>query len=321
MPWDVDDRRFRQVDKTVADVGSQPTEGGRDAGKGSLDLDVTTRRKAGAAGAPAGPAPSPAGDLEVTRLASARREAFRVAEKWAGAATSPGGVALVPPEGSASEPFAIVVRDEFRIGRSTNEVDFVTWFLPRSGRNDALTRRISRVHATIAAEGPRLWISDCGTTNGTSLDSVLVRGRAAVPLASHTEVVLAGEYKLVVDPLPVPFPNLEVEGLPPAPKDVPCGAVRFHAADGPGPSRNPIWLFRQVAFGTGRGCGMRFPDDALAEVHGVFCLFGGVVWIGVVAPEAGVALDGVGLTQGELAPILGCGALRIGRFEYAIEAL
>lgn len=322
MPWDVNDRRFRQVEKTLSDVGAQPikpVDDGPEAGR--LDLEATTRRQTEAKAASArGPTKS-AEDLEVTRMASPRRAAFRVAGRWAGASASPGGVALVPVGRASGEAYSIAVRKEFRIGRSTGEADCVTWFLPRSPRNDALTRRISRVHATIACDGGRLWISDSGTANGTSIDGVMIKGRVAVPLTTHSEVVLAGEYKLIVDPLPLAFPNLEVEGLPSAPEDAPCGAVRFHAAEGAGPEPKPIWLLRQLAFGSGRGCGVRFQDDALEEVHGMCVLFGETVWIGVVAAGGGVWLDGIPLEQGELAPLKACRALKIGRFEYEVEGL
>lgn len=316
MARDVDDRRFRDVEKTLADVGSAAD---KSALPGPLDLDITTRGHSTTADSGVKSGTGGGSDPEATRLASRRREPFRIGTQWAGRRVREGGLSLVPTAPPATEAYSIVVDDEFKIGRSGGEVDLVTWILPRSQRNDALTRRISRVHAKARLEAGRLWVSDCGTANGTTLDSVAVGDRAALPSATHSELVLGGEYHIVVDPLPTPFPNLEIEEHPCAFKDAPCGAVRFHPNQGPGPERKPIWLLRQVAFGSGRGCGMRLDAIGVADVEGLFCLAGQTVWIGLLGVEGSILLDGVSLRRGELAPIKEYKHLKIGPFLYSIE--
>lgn len=322
MPRDTSDRRERDVEETPIGLGAGRTKGvGRRARDIPVDLGVTIRRPARVEGAATQSAETVPGATEEARPTAPRAEVFRVAERWVGTATSRGGLSLIPTVRSSAEGYSIVVRDDFRMGRSTGEVDFVTWFLPRSPRNDVLTRRISRVHAKIMLEGGELWISDCGTTNGTTMDSVAVKDRVAVPLSRPSEVMLAGEYRVIVDPLPVPILDLRIEGLSIGPESAPRGAVRFHAAEGLAPDPKPVWLLRQTAFGRGPGCGVRLPDESLEELSGIFCLIGGVVWVGVVATECCVSVDGTPLEQGDLAPLKGYRSLKIGRLEFRVEAL
>lgn len=322
MAWEDDERRFRPVDKTVADVGMSgkpaPPSG---TDPESLELEATSRREPTEPKAPVPPAPvGPPSEFDATRLASPKRPRFEVAARFRGAVGPCEAVALVPAGGAQPGTLLLVAREEFRLGRSTQEVDYVAWVLPRSARNDVLTRRISRVHARVVLDAGRLWLSDCGTTNGTAIGGVVVTERSQVPTGGTSEVVLGGEYRLVVDPSPVPFPGLEVEGLTGVARDVPCGAVRFHAVEGPGPERQPVWLLAQAAFGKGRGCAIRLQDRDLADVQGIFCSLQGAIWVGALSAEGEVFVDDTMLIPGELAPLLPGHALKIGKRSYRIEA-
>jgi len=321
MPWDIDDRKFRQVEKTLADVSAQPTEAHpADHDTRSLDLDVT---------APGTPLPPDTGagaslaepGFDDTRLASSTPRKFRVVERLFGKAAPLGGLSLIPAAPHAAEAYSIVTGDVLRIGRSKSEVDLVTWFLPRSTRNDVLTKRISRVHARLAVEDGRIWLTDCGTANGTTLDASPVTERVALPTSTHSELTLAGEYKLVIDPQPIAFPGIEVDGLPPKAPGAPCGAIRFHSLDKMEPQFRTVWLLDQISFGRGRGCGLRFQDTSLGDLQGVLCQFEGAVWIGVIGGDPAVWLDGEPLDRGLLAPIRGYSTLKIGRAGYSVTEL
>jgi hypothetical protein len=72
--------------------------------------------------------------------------------------------------GTAAPPIHLIARKEFRLGRSRQDADFLTWFWPRTAENDERTRRLSKVHVAAEIRGDRLILRDPGSANRSAFE-------------------------------------------------------------------------------------------------------------------------------------------------------
>ncbi|MBS0656760.1 MAG: protein kinase [Verrucomicrobia bacterium] len=256
---------------------------------------------------------------------------------------SSGSVLTLTPAGAAGSepepqlPLRLVARDEFRLGRSPAEADLVTWFLPRSPENDELSRRLSKVHCFLRRRGGRLMACDAENSNGTELDGrPLPKNAVGEPIPERGVISLDTRYRVDVQTLPgSPNGTPQIENLPlwtgassPTSIQAPPSVVVDPTALGgvtvvprtPLAVRRPVWLLSSLAFGADPALPLAFPPGGnLQPLQGYFHYHLGHFWVESIDIGGGVEVDGIVLSGGEIAPLIGGQRLRLGDVQYQIE--
>ncbi len=140
---------------TAAALGGQSaTSGAEDFSTIPLELDYEVSQSA------------------IDRMGAAADHGWNIPRQFL-SSTQPGTkLVLEPAEGSTGfiRGIHLVARPEFKLGRSREEADFLTWFWPRSADHDAMTRRMSGVHVAGKLEGGKILIRDAESTNGSTFE-------------------------------------------------------------------------------------------------------------------------------------------------------
>ena len=213
----------------------------------------------------------------------------------------------------------LVARNEFKIGRSRQEADFLTWFWPRSAEHDDETRRLSKVHVIAARRGEKLTLRDAGSANRATFEGY--------PLSEHQNdlidqrgiLILGHEYQLDVTPFdstlsgPLAIRNERLWNGPPAiDATARRGCVRFIPINSEIALYLALWLFTDANFGCSKLNALVLTVPGLAEVEGRFHYYRQNFWIEDLVGGNGVTVDEHKLAVEEIVPIVSGVRVRIG---------
>ncbi len=230
------------------------------------------------------------------------------------------------PEDRPDDTLTLISRSIFRLGRSRQDADFVSWFWPRTKDNDEKTKRISKVHVVGEVSGEEVFFRDSGTSNGTTYNGVTLDAEPGLQLDRRGILSLATEYTLDVLHSPSRFSsrppsisNINKWSGPVEERSPWLGAVRCLPTSGdPTPFRS-IWMLSDAEFGTSNSNPVILKDEGLAEIQGQFFHYRGCYWLENAVDNRAVAIDDQILDASSVAPLTTGQRLTFGKKSYRVE--
>lgn len=231
----------------------------------------------------------------------------------------------------------IVARTRFTLGRKAG-ADFTTQFWPESEKNRQKTGTISRINTTLFFQGRQVFIQDGqigedGTAipskNGTIVDDQRIAAATVLNFAKERRFKL-GQYFFEVRALQFPATPA---GSPwterpkatssvrqePAPPERPSGCIRFWPAILPPAPIIGIWIFSEMALGSGAGAAVML-DRSLPAVAGRIQYFDGGFWLEVPDDRKSVVtLDRRRRSAGDIVPLHDIHELRLGEIGFDLK--
>ncbi|MCA9310814.1 MAG: FHA domain-containing protein [Phycisphaerales bacterium] len=97
----------------------------------------------------------------------------------------------------------LLLRTEPRLtlGRSRKDCDLVTWVMPRSEKNDELSRMVSSVHCRLLLTSDAIVVKHLSSVNPTHVNSVRITKPGALPLDRQSSLILSANFSLHITPL------------------------------------------------------------------------------------------------------------------------
>ena len=246
-------------------------------------------------------------DYEVSQAAVQRIDAsagkgWNIPRQFLNSVQSGTKLILDPVEngGAFVRGIRLVARPEFKLGRSREEADFLTWFWPRSPDHDAMSRRMSRVHVVGKVENGRILIRDAGSTNESTFEGHPLQSEQNNQIDQRGTLILGHEYALDVTPCPSTLPdglhidNIRLWNGPQGHEPVVRGCMRFIPTNSEIALYDALWLFTDANFGTSRLNPLVLDLPGVAEVEGRFLYHRGNFWI--------EAFEGSNIRIGSFAP-------------------
>jgi len=202
-------------------------------------------------------------DYEISQAAVQRMDAVgdrgrSIPRQFLGSVQSGTRLILDPPAdaGGFIRGIRLVARPQFKLGRSREEADFLTWFWPRSPDHDAMSRRLSRVHVIGSVEDGKILIRDAGSTNESTFEGHPLLSEQNNRIEQRGTLILGHEYALDVTPCPSALPeglhidNIRLWSGPPGATEPPMrGCVRFLPTNSEIALYDALWLFTDANFG------------------------------------------------------------------------
>jgi hypothetical protein len=233
----------------------------------------------------------------------------------------------------------IVARTHFTLGRK-GSADFTTQFWPESEENRQKTSTISRINTTLFLRGRQVCIQDgqigddgaaIPSKNGTIVDDQRIGAATVLNFAKERRLKL-GQCLFEVRALQFPATSAESPWTErpnpascarqtPALPDRPSGCIRFWPASLRHAPVIGIWIFSEVALGSGAGAAVML-DRSLPAVAGRIHYFDGGFWLGV--PDDGksvVTLDRRRRSAGDIVPLQAGHELRLGEIGFDVNLL
>jgi hypothetical protein len=236
---------------------------------------------------------------------------------------------LDPVDGSVDAPaIHLVARNEFKLGRSRQDADFLTWFWPRSPENDDKTRRLSKVHTVAEAYGDKLILRDAGSANRASFEGHSLWERENILIDQRGTLILGHEYHLDVTPFestlegPLEIANERLWSGPPPRVSSARGCVRFMPINTKIAQHNALWIFSDANFGCSKMNPLVLALPGMGEVEGRFHYYRQNFWIESRADRTTVFVDEHRLVEREIVPLINGSCVRIGdtTFNATVEA-
>jgi hypothetical protein len=216
-------------------------------------------------------------------------------------------------------------RTRFILGRSREEADFLTWFWPRGEVNDQKTRRLSKQHCILELRGPKIFVRDNETSNGTAIAGEALNTKEGEALAGRTILKLAETYSLDVNPFSSFSPegpailNLRNwNGPKVATPSTLRGSVRFIPMTPQVLAQNSVWVLSDGAFGTSRANPIIVDISGVAEIQGRVHHHLGNFWIESAVDNGGVSINGARLDPGFIAPLTSGQLLKLGAVTFRV---
>ena len=242
----------------------------------------------------------------------------------------PGLGLILTPDDPATPAIHLVARPHFTIGRSLQSADFIARFLPESAANNALTDRLSRVHVVAENTGGRLLLRDgngsAPSVNGSLLDGHLLSPDHPTTVSHRAMLSLGHEYFLELIPLLHPtareWPAGPLAAWPGAdtPPGEPLGALVCEPRQGQPVIRQSVWLFSEIGFGIDAAGRVVWDTRAAGESPAAFHHHRGCFWLRNHAlPATTLALGGIALAAGQVAPLATGQAVRLGSASFTAE--
>lgn len=219
---------------------------------------------------------------------------------------------LEPADGTAPDIRALhlVAREEFHLGRSREDADFLTWFWPRSRQNDERTKRLSKVHVTATRAGERLRLRDAGSANRSTFEGHPLTSTDDDVLDQRGTLILGHEYHIDVAPFDstltgeLRIANGRLWDGPPEYEAPLRGAVRFMPINSELALRNAVWIFTDANIGCSRLNAIILDAPGAAEVEGRFHYYRDNFWIESLESGNGIAVDGYELKPRDIVPLV-----------------
>jgi hypothetical protein len=236
---------------------------------------------------------------------------------------------LEPVEGTSPDIRALhlVAREEFHLGRSREDADFLTWFWPRSPQNDERTKRLSKVHVSAARAGDKLVLRDAGSANRSTFEGHPLSFTDDDVLGQRGTLILGHEYHIDVAPFDSTLTGeLRIANAQdwdgPAEYEAPMrGAVRFMPINSELALRNAVWIFTDANIGCSRLNAIILDAPGAAEVEGRFHYYRDNFWIEALESGNGITVDGYALEVRDIIPIVDGSEITIAgvTFQAAVE--
>lgn len=234
----------------------------------------------------------------------------------------PGGAAAGTVRG-----IHLVARPEFKLGRSRQEADFLTWFWPRTTENEDLTRRLSRVHVVGKIKNGKTLLHDAGSTNESTFDGLPLHAEENNEIKRRGTLFLGHEYALDITPFDTTLPGgLQIKNErswngPPAKSLGVSGSIRFIPSNAEVALYDALWLFTDANFGSSRLNPLVLDLSNIGEVEGRFHYYRGHFWVEAFQGSM-IRVGAVALRPNEIVPITHAHEVVIGgtAFRATIEA-
>ena len=267
------------------------------------------------------------GSFTTSLAASARqRIPVTIPAPFLSAGTTGTLLRLVPEETlQGRPPLELYLKSgpEFTLGRSP-EADLITFFFPRSEKNDLRSRRLSKIHARIAFRDGHLHVHPRGGATVRIGSRLLGDDPAGYPLRERDQLILADDFGLEI------FYDISLQGSlnfmnggewEAGQIEFPShqlGAVRFEPLNSAMAVRSSCWIFVDVGFGSARG-GVLTAGAELAPQQGVLMTIGGCFWILNLKANEKVAVNDHRLAENEIVPLAQSDSIWLGAVRYRAE--
>lgn len=250
--------------------------------------------------------------IDITKSGSPRKTSWSIPKKFLAHAQSGTKLKLEPLDDSGNIPaIHLVARDEFKLGRSRQDADFLTWFWPRSAENDDRTRRLSKVHVVAETHGDKLIVRDAGSSNRATFEGHPLSENENDLIDQRGTLILSHEYHLDVTPFEstlagsLEIANERLWSGPPANKaSAVRGCVRFMPINSEVATQNALWIFTDANFGCSKLNPLVLELPGLEEVEGRFHHYRGCFWIESLKGGTSVSVDEYKLTACEIVPLV-----------------
>jgi hypothetical protein len=226
---------------------------------------------------------------------------------------------------ATTQEIRLVARSSFSLGRGREEVDYLTWFWPRSEANDTKTRRISKKHCLLELRGPKIYVRDNETSNHTALGGQELATKEGEPLERRGILKIANVYSIDVTPFPSNAPegptiaNLRNwSGKQEQTPTALSGSVRFLPMSTQVLPQNSTWLLTDGAFGTSRANPIIVDVKGLAEIQGRFYHHLGGFWIESAVNNGAVHVNGAKLEPGFIVPLVSGQTVKFGETSFRV---
>jgi len=232
---------------------------------------------------------------------------------------------ILTAEDSAIPAIHLVARSHFTIGRSLQSADFITRFLPESAANNALTDRLSRIHAVGENVRGQLLVRDGSgsspSVNGSVLDGHLLSPDHPTPILHRAILALGQEYFLELIPLLHPTPR-EWPGAPgsDAPPSAPLGALVCEPRNGQPVIRRSAWLFSELGFGVDYCGRLGWDTRDAGESPAAFHFHRGSFWLrNRSLPDTSLTINATAVARDQVAPLSSSQTVRLGSTNFSVE--
>jgi len=270
-------------------------------------------------------------DYEVSQAAVRRVDAaggsgWNIPKQFLGSVQTGTKLLLDPAESGSGfiRGIRLIARPEFKLGRSKQEADFLTWFWPRTPEHDEMTRRLSRVHVVGTVEAGKVFIRDAGSTNESTFEGHPLQSEQNDQIDQRGTLILGHEYALDVTPCPSALPeglhidNTRLWNGPSPAKPAIRGCVRFIPTNSEIALYDALWLFTDANFGTSRLNPLVLDLPGVAEVEGRFLYYRGNFWIEAFE-GANIRVGNVRLRPKEIVPITDAQPIVFGNTPFRVK--
>jgi hypothetical protein len=213
----------------------------------------------------------------------------------------------------------LIARDEFKLGRSRQDADFLTWFWPRSEENDDRTRRLSKVHVVAETHGDKLIVRDAGSANRATFEGHPLSENENDLIDQRGTLILSHEYHLDVTPFESTLAGgLEIvnerlwSGPPASGGSTVRGCVRFMPINSDIALHNALWIFSDANFGCSKLNPLVLDLPGIEEVEGRFHYYRRNFWIEDLPGGSTVSVDDHKLAEREIVPLVNGARVLIG---------
>ncbi len=221
----------------------------------------------------------------------------------------------------------LVARPEFKLGRSRQDADFLTWFWPRTPENEDFTRRLSRVHVMGNINNGKILLHDSGSTNESTFEGLPLHFEQNNEIKRRGTLFLGHEYAVDITPFDTTLPgglqirNERAWNGPPAKSLGVNGSVRFIPSNTEVALYDALWLFTDANFGSSRLNPLVLGLSNIGEVEGRFHYHRGNFWVEAFQGSM-IRIGAVALRPNEIVPITHAHEVVIGgtAFRVTIEA-
>lgn len=236
---------------------------------------------------------------------------------------------LTPPADSGMQAIHFITLPKFLLGRSRKRAHLVTWFHPITlPQNEDRTQHLSKVHVTAKHENGQVFVQDCGSRCGTTIDGMSMPQHEWLPLKQRAILGLANEYFLDVRHIASSCPdgpqivNLSLwPGADDPEMVMPRGAISFKPRDMELAHHDAVWLFSDVLFGFNAYCPVVLNIDGLADVQGRFHYYKGCFWLECLVSNFALHLNSIVLNERDVVPLMDGLELKIGNVSYRVEIM
>jgi hypothetical protein len=212
----------------------------------------------------------------------------------------------------------LIARDQFKLGRSREKADFLTWFWPRSPENDERTRRLSKLHVAAEFSAQRLILRDAGSANRSTFEGHPLSESENDVIDQRGTLILGHEYHLDIAPFESTITgdfqvsNIRMWSGPPE-RETPSirGAVRFMPVNTELSMHNAVWIFTDANFGCSKLNALVLDIAGAVEVEGRFHYFRDNFWIETLSTGNGVTVGDHKLREHDVVPLVNGAQLMI----------
>jgi hypothetical protein len=253
-------------------------------------------------------------------------ELCRIHPMFLESATPARGVELVE-QAENGKVFRWIIGPEFKMGRSPDNVDYVTWLLPRNVVHDAATRTISRCHVTFRYANGSIGVHVGDVCNGVSLDGFSIPANGSAAFCSRGVLHLAGVYQCRVQWDGAACGELRLLNLEQwAGSSLPLveagqGAVTVRPLNSQLGRWDATWILSGATFGADPAAAIVLPESGLDLLQGWIISYRGCVGLLNCGRHGLVEVNGHRMAPGDLVFLSAGHRVSLGHGQYQVNVL